>query len=313
MLKITTNWTTPSATTAVEDVAGGSPLATAAFNSTFTKASMSEISQKGSTNGIDAIQGIFMFRAQYRVWAGYNTVLLSGVVNADGAGKAGIRWYELRQNSSTKVWSIYQQGTYAPDGDNRWMSSIAMDDNGSIALAYAVSGASSYPSLRYTGRYSSDPLGTMPFTEVTAKAGTAAKTGNNRWGDYSHTSLDPDGKTFWHTGMWMSSSETSQIYSFQITPSIATGIDENKDLAPQYSAYLSDNSNLLVKASNLSTTEELMVDLFDIDGKLIQDKKIMPSSGMFETNFGVTGLAKGTYLVRIGNLSFQKVIKVNVN
>jgi hypothetical protein len=313
VIKITTNWTTPSSTTAVEDTPGGSPLATAAFNSTFSAAAMSEISQKGSSNGIDAIQGIFMFRAQYRVWAGYNSVLLSGVVNADGNGKAGIRWYELRQNNTTKVWSIYQQGTYAPDGDNRWMSSIAMDDNGSIALAYAVSGPNSYPSLRYTGRYSSDPLGTMPFAEVTAKAGTSAKTGNNRWGDYSHTALDPDGKTFWHTGMWMSSSETSQIYSFQITQSTATGIDENKKTDPSYSAYFIENSNLLVKASNLASDDLLMVDLFDVEGKLITDKKIKPSSNMFETNFDTNGLAKGTYLVRIGNISFQKVMKVIVN
>jgi len=311
VIKITTNWTTPASTTAVEDAT--SPLPTVAFNSTFSAAAMSEISQKGSTNGIDAIQAIFMFRAQYRIWAGYNSVLLSGVVNADGNGKAGIRWYELRQNNTTKAWSIYQQGTYSPDGDNRWMSSIAMDDNGSIALCYAVSGTSSYPSLRYTGRYSSDPLGTMPFAEVTAKAGTSAKTGNNRWGDYSHTSLDPDGKTFWHTGMWMSSSETSQIYSFQITQSVATGIDEPKTIAPSYSAYISGGSNLLVKADNLASNDELMVDLFDIEGKLVIDKKITPSSNMFETNFETNNLAKGTYLVRIGNLSFQKVIKVVVN
>ena len=37
--------------------------------------------------------------------------------------------------------SIYQQGTYAPDADHRWMGSAAMDSAGNIALGFSVSGA----------------------------------------------------------------------------------------------------------------------------------------------------------------------------
>jgi hypothetical protein len=310
---ITTNWTTPANTTVAEDAS--SPIATAAFNSTFTANAMDEISQKGSTQHLDAIQGIFMFRAQYRMWTGYNTVLLNNVVNANGSGQAGIRWYELRQDQTSKAWSIHQQGTYAPDAtENRWMGSMAMDDYGSIGLCYAVSGPGEYPSLRYTGRYSSDVLGTMPFAEVTAKAGTGAQSGVNRWGDYSHTSLDPDGMTFWHTGMWENgSSESSQIYSFKISPSIATVVTESTIADPEYSAYQPEKGSLLVKASNLTNNDELVVDLFDVQGKLIVDKKINPAANSFETSFSTMGLAKGAYLVRIGNVNFQKILKVVLN
>ena len=57
----------------------------------------------------------------------------------------------------------------------------------------------------------------MTFAEQTAVAGTTAKTNNNRYGDYSHTSLDPDGITFWHTGMYQNTGNKTRIFSFKIT------------------------------------------------------------------------------------------------
>jgi hypothetical protein len=46
-------------------------------------------------------------------------------------------------------------------------SSVTMDGSGNIALAYNVSNTTMFPSLRYTGRLASDPLGTMPRGEQT--------------------------------------------------------------------------------------------------------------------------------------------------
>ncbi len=316
IFKMVTNWTTPASSTLAEDAADGSPLAVNAFNSYWSNYG-TEITQKGSTQGLDAIQGIFMFRAQFRKWTGYNTVVLNNAVNM-GSGQAGIRWYELRQDQSTSKWTVYQQATYSPDAtENRWLGSIAMDANGSIGMAFAVSGPGEYPSIRYTGRYSSDPLGTFTFAEQTAKAGAGSKSssGGNRWGDYSNTAMDPsDDMTFWHTSMWCGSggSEQTQIFNFKIPQSVATGITENS-AAPTYTVYQDGASNLLVKGSALSTNDEIVVDLFDVDGKQISGQKITPAANLFETNFSTTGLAKGTYLVRIGNVNFQKVIKVSLN
>jgi hypothetical protein len=316
IFKMTTNWTTPASSSLVEDAADGSPLAVNAFNSYWSNYG-TEITQKGSSQGLDAIQGIFMFRAQFRKWTGYNTVVLNNAVNM-GSGQSGIRWYELRQNQSTSKWTVYQQGTYSPDAtENRWVGSIAMDANGSIGMAYCVSGPGEYPSIRYTGRYSSDPLGTFTFAEQVAKAGAGSKAGpnDNRWGDYSSTNMDPsDDMTFWHTSMWggTGGAENTQIFNFKITQSVATGIDE-KTLTPSFTAYLNGSSTLLVKGTTMSSNDEISVDLFDVEGKLIENKMITPSGNSFETSFGVNSLAKGTYLIRIGNLNFQKVIKVAVN
>ncbi len=46
------------------------------------------------------------------------------------------------------------------------MGSIAMDNGGNMALGYSASdGTSVYPSVWYTGRLATDPLGTMPQGE----------------------------------------------------------------------------------------------------------------------------------------------------
>jgi hypothetical protein len=49
----------------------------------------------------------------------------------------------MRQNQTTGVWSVYQQGIYDPDTATRWMGAIAMDNNGSIGLSYIKSDATS--------------------------------------------------------------------------------------------------------------------------------------------------------------------------
>jgi len=309
---MTVNWApaTPTATITT------TLLPSAAFDASYDSQSWYDIPQPGTTAKLDGIGGVFNYRAQYRVWPGYNSVVLCMGVKVSSTQRS-IRWYELRQTGGT--WSIYQQGTYAPsDGLYRWCGSIAMDDNGSIGMAYATSGSSTvYPGIRYTGRKASDPLGIMTIAEVTAQAGTAAMTSScgNRWGDYSHTSLDPsDGITFWHTGEYVSAggNPSTRIISFQIPSNV--GIDEKQALkSPEVNVFRS-NSELNVKADYLPSNNEMIVDFFDINGQKISGKTIVPVANKLETTFNIAGLAASTYLVRIGemNTSFQKVTKVVV-
>jgi hypothetical protein len=67
-----------------------------------------------------------------------------------------------------------------------------------------------------------------------------------------------------------------------------------------------------LSASKLPSNDEMVVDLFDVTGKQISGKKIVPSGNSFETTIDIAGLAAGTYLVRVGNPSFQRVVKVYV-
>src|SRR4029077_2455931 len=89
-------------------------------------------------------------------------------VGAAGANQAGIRWYEVRNTSTSPT--LFQQGTYAGDSANtqsRWMGSAALDANGDIALGYSASSSTVHPSIRYVGRLVTDPLGTLPQGETT--------------------------------------------------------------------------------------------------------------------------------------------------
>lgn len=307
IFKMTTDWTTPANSTLVLD----QTLPTSSINVNFNT-NWDDVSQPGTSQKLDAIAGVLMYRAQYRRWTGYNTAVINHAVIVNATTKqVGIRWYELRQNTTTGVWSIYQEGTYAPDLHNRWMGSIAMDDNGSIGMAFAVSSGTVYPSLRYTGRNAGDPPGQMTFTETTAIAGTSSQSFFNRFGDYSQTTLDPsDGLTFWHTGEYISSGAKTRIFSWQI-PNLSTSIHEFNGQA-SLTVSQSEN-NLYVKGSKLPYDLETQVDVFDVMGKLLIAKKVRPESGAFEIIIDVSALAKGTYLIRSGNEKFQKVVKVVIN
>ncbi|MFN5620640.1 MAG: GEVED domain-containing protein [Flavobacteriales bacterium] len=223
---MTVNWT-PTTPTATITLASQLPLA--AFNSTYN-ASWNDVSQPGTTQKLDGIGGAMMYRAQWKSWSGYNTMVLNWAVQISTSQRS-IKWVELRQNQSTGVWSVYQEGIYTPDANTRWMGSICMDNNGSIGLSYLKSNATNiYPGLYYTGRRTCDPLGTLPVTETLVIAGTGSQTGGNRNGDYAHQCLDTDGVTFWSTSEFMggttgTSAARTRIFSYQIAPcSITAGV-----------------------------------------------------------------------------------------
>ena len=159
------------------------------------------ISPVNGGEALDALQFFTMYRAQYR-WFGDNArVVLNTTVDAGGE-RAGIRWAETRSADGDSGWFLQQDGTFAPDdGLERWMGSIAQDQDGNIALGYSVTGSDLFPSVAYTTRTAADVAGTMPGGEVTCHAGTGAQTGSSgRWGDYSSMSVDPtDDCTFWYT------------------------------------------------------------------------------------------------------------------
>ena len=157
------------------------------------------IPQPGTPPRVDAIGDRLMHRLAYRNFGDHEALVLNHTVDA-GSGRAGIRWYEVRDPGGSPA--IYQQGTYAPnDTEHRWMGSLAMDHNGDVALGYSVSSSSVYPSIRYTGRLVSDSLGEMAQGEAIIITGTGSQISPYaRWGDYSMMSVDPvDDCTFWYT------------------------------------------------------------------------------------------------------------------
>ena len=159
--------------------------------------------QKGGPQGLDTLGDRLMFRMPIRNFGKYESVNLNHTVVADD--RNGVRWYEIRIPKGGDP-SIYQQGTYAPADLTtnplfRWMGSVAMDHSGDLALGYSASGANDYPSLRYTGRNATAPLGQLNQAEKVAFTGTGPQTeAEGRWGDYSDLTVDPTNDcTFFYT------------------------------------------------------------------------------------------------------------------
>jgi hypothetical protein len=177
-----------------------STLATASFNPNMCNYARNCIPQPNTSVKLDAISDRLMYRLQYRNFGTHQTLVTNHTVDVNGSDLAGIRWYELRK--TTGAWSIYQQSTFTPDSNHRWMGSIAMNGQGTIALGYSISNASTiYPSIDVTGRLVSDPLSTLAQGVLRLYTGTGSQTHSaSRWGDYSSMSVDPtDDCTFWFT------------------------------------------------------------------------------------------------------------------
>ncbi len=178
------------------------------------------IDQPGVSTRLEALNDRLMFRLQYRNFGDHFAMVLNHTVDVDGNGLAGIRWYELRDSLSGNGWEIYQQGTYSPDNYHRWMASIAMNGNGTIAMGFTISGEDTiYPSIRYTGRHKDAPLGEMNYQEIELVSGLGSQGSYSRWGDYAMTSVDPvDDTTFWHTNEYCIGGWKTRIASFDFGP-----------------------------------------------------------------------------------------------
>jgi hypothetical protein len=165
------------------------------------------VPQPGTSNKLDSLADRLMYRLAYRKFAdGHESLVVTHSVLVSGNKHSqvdGMRWYELR-NPSAGTPTLFQQGTFSPDSNSRWMGSIAMDKNGDIALGYSVSSGSVFPSIRYTGRVPTDAAGTME-AENSIFAGSFSQTGTlHRWGDYSAMQVDPgDDCTFWYTNEYL--------------------------------------------------------------------------------------------------------------
>ena len=153
------------------------------------------VPQLGTGEQLDSLADRLMYRLAYRNFGDHESLVVNHSVVGNSA--SGIRWYEIQAPGATPV--IAQQGTYAPDGNYRWMGSIAMDHIGDIAVGYSVSSAGMYPSIAFAGRMPSDPAGTLE-AETTIFSGTGSQSNLSRWGDYSAMTVDPvDDCTFWYT------------------------------------------------------------------------------------------------------------------
>lgn len=218
--EMTINWTNNTATVAkIQDIS------IAEIDSKLCGlTSFACIKQPGTTNTLDPLRETVMFKAPMRVFDTHQALMLCLSTDVNGSDRSGVRWIELRRDPgvTTATWYKYQEGTYAPGTTtSRWMPAINIDKYGNIIMAYSTSSnsAGDFPSIKMTGRKPCDPLGTMTMTETTIVAGTSSKTGDTRWGDYHHMSIDDfDGVTFYYTGVYHNTSTKTNVSAIRMNP-----------------------------------------------------------------------------------------------
>lgn len=212
--KFHTDWATPASST----FTGPINLSTAAFSEA-CGVSGTCIPQLGTTQPLDSLGDRLMFRLAYRNFPdGHQSLVVNHSITAGSS--TGVRWYEIRLDAGGNP-SLFQQGTYAPDANYRWMGSIAQDQSGNMALGFSVSSSTIKPQIHYTGRLAGDAAGVMTQGEGVLIDGAGAQlSGLSRWGDYSMMAVDPsDDCTFWYTTEYLPFNGTfnwrSRIGSFR--------------------------------------------------------------------------------------------------
>ncbi|MFZ3339336.1 MAG: choice-of-anchor D domain-containing protein [Terriglobales bacterium] len=193
------------------------------------------VPQPGTTQMLDTLGDRMMYRFAIRHFADHDRAVFSHAV--ENGSQVAIRWYELYDPAGSVT--LNQQGTFAPDSTYRWMSSLAEDQSGDIAMGYSASSTSVYPAVRFTGRVPTDPSGTME-TEASIIEGSGSQTGGssaNRWGDYTAMQVDPtDDCTFWYVDEYQRATGyenwTTRIASFVFPGCGGTGGGPVMSLSP---------------------------------------------------------------------------------
>jgi hypothetical protein len=214
--KFSVNWTTPASTT----LTGPTSIPVASF----TSYGGSNVTQPDTNQKLDTLGDRLMFRLAYRNFGTHEALTVSHTVRAGTnrqSYRGAVRWYELR-NPNGAV-SVHQQGTYSPDTTHRWMSSIAQDKDGNMAIGFNASSKANNvkPGVRFVARAAADPLNTVGNETIIQNATGVQTTGLSRWGDYSHLSIDPaDDCTFWYTTEYIANNGTfnwrTRIGSFKL-------------------------------------------------------------------------------------------------
>ena len=197
---------------------GPTNIAVAEFDSTLCgQFSFSCFQQPGTGVRLDPLREVVMWRLQQRRFGNIDVLVGNFVTDVNGLNQGGIRWFQLIR-SGAGPWTLFEEGTYAPDSDNRWMGSAAMDKLANFVVIYNLSSTTTFPTIAAAARTLGSPSGTLPLGEIVLAAG-AASNSSNRYGDYSSLNIDSvNDCTYWGTAEYNpgpGSAWSTDIFTFK--------------------------------------------------------------------------------------------------
>src|SRR5713226_3841804 len=127
-------------------------------------ANVANAAQPGTATLLDALQIRAMVQNQYTNFGGTESLWAPHTVRrGNTSGLAAPRWYQVNVTGGTVNANLPQATTWDPDAANvihRYMPSLALDRAGNMAMGYSTSSSTEFPSMRYAGRLSTDPVNT---------------------------------------------------------------------------------------------------------------------------------------------------------
>ncbi|MDD5276419.1 MAG: hypothetical protein PHR16_10100 [Methylovulum sp.] len=213
LTKFVPDFTTPANST-FNDGFGGAPFSFVGFDlgsntlGTCNDNGNACVPQLGTANLLDTLGDRHMYRLVYRNFGKHDALLFTQSVDNAATTTADLRWWEIR-NPGANPPVVYQNSTFRPSDDARWMGSAAFDKLGNIAIGYSASSATINPGIRIAGRRRADPQNELR-TEAVVMQGAGSQTGTlHRWGDYTAMQIDPtDDCTFWYTNEYLAANGT---------------------------------------------------------------------------------------------------------
>jgi hypothetical protein len=174
------------------------------FVDAFTDTTSNVVPQQGGQPPLDTLGDRIMTPVVYQNRNGTESLWADHTIFLNYPdGPTAVRWYQFNVTGGNFPATPVQQQdwTNGNDGLFRWMPSLAVDQNGNMAIGYSTSSAKDFPGIRYAGRFASDPPNDLGQGEAVMTNGSGSQTSaSGRWGDYTMTTIDPaDNVSFWHT------------------------------------------------------------------------------------------------------------------
>jgi hypothetical protein len=271
------------------------------FIDAFTNTGTLLVPQTGTGQKLDTLGDKIMTPLVYQNRSGLESLWASQTVILNYPnGPTAVRWYQFNVTGGNFPATAAQQQSWNNSGDGlwRWMPSIAVDQNGNMAIGYSTSSATQQPSIRYAGRLASDSANNLGQGEAIMTAGGGHQThSSGRWGDYSMLSVDPsDNLTFWHTNEYYAATSSASWFTrvgkFQFGapagPAV-TGLTYNNAVPFIDGTNLTQRTRYTVTAQANSLTQSVV---FNIDGSNVKTDSARP----FDVAFRPTALGPHTFV-----------------
>jgi len=260
------------------------------FVDAFTNTGTLLVPQNGTTQKLDTLGDKIMTPLVYQNRSGLESLWAAQTVILNyPSGPTAVRWYQFNVTGGNFPATPAQQQSWnnSSDGLWRWMPSIAVDQNGNMAIGYSTSSATQEPSIRYAGRLASDPLNNLGQGEAIMTAGAGHQThSSGRWGDYSMLTIDPaDNVTFWHTNEYYAATSSAnwftRIGKFQFATPALTGLTYNNGIPFVDGTNLTRRTRYTVTAQANTSTQSVV---FNIDGSNVRTDSALPFDVTFKSN-----------------------------